>query len=145
MTAKKTTKTTNPAEIEAGDEAAEIVEVTAADEREAALDKEEMLADMPALRAPVRLRLRHKNGLTRIGLLYRNKLAELGVEADKDGNATVTTDQAMLMLDVAAEIDEWAEGIAEDPKAYELWAEANKDNPEKFLAIMDRYMSAVGE
>lgn len=140
MTAKKTTA--DKAEVKAAKDA----EGTAAEELETKLNVDELLEDMPELRAPHRLRLRHKNALKTLAARVGARAASLPETIKKSaGGFDLKTEEMLLFLDLAAEIDEWAESIAVDKEAYELWAEARQDDPAPFLAIMNRYMDAVGE
>ncbi|UOR02060.1 hypothetical protein MUN77_01630 [Leucobacter allii] len=120
------------------------VESTAAAELEAELNDEELLADMPELRSPARLRMRHKNRLLALATRMHKRLGAKGVKV-KDGRAKLTMDDMLGMLDICAEIDEFAESIAIDRDAYEEWAEANSDNHAAFIAILMRYQEAMGE
>ncbi len=116
---------------------------TAAAQLEATLSDDELLADLPELKAPGRLRLRQRNVIMAIAL----RLNEfVGDEEDSDGEGfSIDEDDPRLpqLLDILADIDEFAESIAVDPKAYAEWAEG-KDY-DVFTALLQRYASAVGE
>lgn len=112
---------------------------TAEEAHEANLEVDELLADMPELIAPERLRLRH-----------RNRLMGIFLRADADGTLMgggEVRDPKKLesMLNMLGEVDEFAESIALDKEAYAEWSIANGDNYNVFSALLQRYASAVGE
>lgn len=115
----------------------EIVEDAAAsaeDVLETELDIEELLADLPELKPATRLRARDRNKVLAI-IAAREDLEAPGEESG-------TADMVGL-LDIAAEVDEFAESIAVDRDAYVAWAEGA--NYRQLLAILSRYGAAVGE
>lgn len=138
MATKNTTKKT-------ADEKPEVEEVSeAAEEVDRELSDEELLADLPALRPPHRLRLRHKNRIMGLFLKARREglLEKLEGGDDKEKDDLSTLEPVFKLLE---DVDDFAESIAEDEEAYIAWAEANSDNYPAYMAIMNRYVSAVGE
>lgn len=98
------------------------------------LRDDEILADLPELKDPIKLRIRE-----------RNVLLELVMRADamsKDENADEVAAK-MAALDLMAGIDEFAETIATDKNAYVEWAEAQ--SYDAFLALLNRYSAALGK
>lgn len=98
------------------------------------LRDDEVLADLPELKDPIKLRIRE-----------RNVLLELVMRADamsKDENADEVAAK-MAALDLMAGIDEFAETIATDKNAYVEWAEAQ--SYDAFLALLNRYSAALGK
>lgn len=148
MAAKKTTSATAKPAAEAP--AVEVEEdtnaaVTAAEELEAEMTDDELLADMPELRAPYKLRLRHRNRIMRIALKFADNREVVEAEAgrreeDADNRSPETIE---LMLNLSEEIDDFAESIAVDPVAYVEWAE--RAEIQHMIAIMNRYSEATGE
>lgn len=115
-------------------------EVSAEDILENELRTEELLADLPELRPPHRLRLRHRNQI----ILVVARAEESGaIDAISSGSTSLSS--FTPVMNMLAEIDEFAESIAEDKEAYAEWAEKNATNYDAFLAIMNRYSRAVGE
>lgn len=117
-----------------------VVEPETVDEKSAleVLDEklrdDEILADLPELKDPIKLRIRE-----------RNVLLELVMRADamtKDENADEVAAK-MAALDLMAGIDEFAETIAVDKNAYVEWAEAQ--SYDAFLALLNRYSAALGK
>lgn len=117
-----------------------VVEETITDEKSALevqdekLRDDEILADLPELKDPIKLRIRE-----------RNVLLELVMRADamsKDENADEVAAK-MAALDLMAGIDEFAETIATDKNAYVEWAEAQ--SYDAFLALLNRYSAALGK
>lgn len=117
-----------------------VVEENITDEKSAleVLDEklrdDEILADLPELKDPIKLRIRE-----------RNVLLELVMRADamsKDENADEVAAK-MAALDLMAGIDEFAETIATDKNAYVEWAEAQ--SYDAFLALLNRYSAALGK
>lgn len=102
-------------------------------ELEAVLADDELLADMPELKAPEKLRIRE-----------RNRLLALVLQADEMNSRSLTgKEQQVAALDLMAGIDEFAESIAKNQDAYIEWSEGR--NYEAFLAIMNRYATALGK
>ena len=147
MTATKKTAAAEPAAIEpATPEDALLSPTEAALDKE--LDSEELLADLPELRAPHQLRLRHRNRLILlVAKAHDRGLFKSPEEAEKAKASGTLGDVAEIevMLDLLAEVDEFAESIAVDPEAYAAWATKNSDNMEPFMAILSRYAVSVGE
>lgn len=114
-------------------------EPKALQERDNAIELSELLSDMPELRAPEKLRVRHRNQLARLAM----KLASANIHEAVEKNKDLTDEQVDIMLDVMADIDDFAESIAYDADAYADWS-AGKEL-KHFMAIFDRYASAVGE
>lgn len=115
---------------------------SAADQLEATLSDDELLADIPELKAPGRLRLRQRNVIMAIALRLNGFI---GDDEDSDGKISLDEDDPRLpqVLDILAEIDEFAESISVDPEAYAEWAEGKEYDV--FTALLQRYASAVGE
>lgn len=114
----------------------------AADQLEDSLSEDELLADLPELKAPGKLRIRQRNVIMAIALKLK---AFVGDDEDDDGSFEMDEDDPRLpqLLNILAEIDEFAESIAKDPIEYAEWAEG-KDY-DVFTALLQRYASAVGE
>jgi hypothetical protein len=116
---------------------------TAAETLESELNQDELLADLPELKAPARLRLRERNVILKLAINLRSLMDE----GDESESASINIDEddarMPLLLDVLADIDEFAESIAVDKDAYVEWS-LNKDY-ETFSALLMRYASAVGE
>lgn len=117
----------------------------AADELDAKLSEDELLADMPALTPPTKLRLRERNRIMKLALSMREFVS--GDESE-DGSVEIDTDSLTeeelgKLLDMLASVDEFAESIAGDRHAYVEWSQG-KDY-EVFSALLSRYSSAVGE
>lgn len=108
-------------------------------ELEQRLSVDEILADMPELRAPEKLRIRHRSQLMSIFL----RADEQGILTGGEQISDISKIEGMLTL--LSEVDDFAESIAVDKEAYERWSIANGDNHEAFVAILTRYASAVGE
>ena len=98
------------------------------------LRDEEILADLPELKEPIKLRIRE-----------RNVLLELVMRADQMSKAEDADEVAtkMASLDLMAGIDEFAETIAVDKNAYIEWSE--KQGYDAFLALLNRYSAALGK
>lgn len=101
-------------------------------------EEDELLVDLPALTPPTRLRLRQRNKIMSMAM----RLNELQTE---DGQIELEANDPKfnVLLDVLADIDEFAEAIAENKADYVEWALAA--DYEKFAALLTRYASAVGE
>lgn len=138
MTTKKTTKPVKEDAVKE-DAVEELEQLTEEESRDIELSEAELLEDMPELREPTQLRIRHKNRLAAIAY----KLDAAGIAGKKIRKSDTT--MMIALMEVIGEIDEFAESIAYDKVAYEEWAIANSDNQEVFLALFHRYMSAVGE
>lgn len=98
------------------------------------LRDDEILADLPELKEPIKLRIRE-----------RNVLLELVMRADVMSKAEGADEVAtkMAALDLMAGIDEFAETIAVDKNAYVEWSE--KQSYDAFLALLNRYSAALGK
>lgn len=98
------------------------------------LRDDEVLADLPELKDPVKLRIRE-----------RNILLELVMRADQMSKAEDADEVStkMASLDLMAGIDEFAETIAVDKNAYIEWSE--KQGYDAFLALLNRYSAALGK
>jgi hypothetical protein len=149
------------------------------------LSEDELLADLPELKAPGRLRVRDRNRVLSLSL----KLSSFAKDSDEDysglkkadllaeierRNADLDDDERIvpasernvdlvaaleandvgihidvddprmpLLLDVLADIDEFAESIAADKDAYVEWSLGK--GYDVFSALLSRYSSAVGE
>lgn len=114
---------------------------------EAEIEREDLLAGMPALKPPTKLRLAQRNRLSI--LLMDSGLADLDEGEDPDADEDFDPrnpahrEKIKDLLGIAAGIDEFAESIALDPVAYAAWAEGK--DADVFLAILAVYQSAVGE
>ena len=136
MATKKTSADDNVVELKAP-------EVTEEEVRDHELEQEDLLAGMPELRAPGRLRIRHKNRLKAIGIRHGKHLQALSAAQENDTD--IPEEAAIGLLDLAAEVEEFGESIAIDPAAYEEWAIKHADDVAVFVALLNRYMGAVGE
>lgn len=119
--------------------------MSVADELEATLSEDELLADMPALVPPAKLRIRQRNTIMKLAFRLRDIIPD-----SEDGVVSVDLDLESLddevlgkLLDAMADIDDFAESIAVDKAAYAEWSQG-KDY-EVFSALLGRYSSAVGE
>lgn len=121
------------------DEKVEAVESVTADALEHDLELEDHLAGVPELKAPARLRRRDRNKVVAI----LNALSRRGVLGD--ASTLSNEDRIDAFMDMAADIDEFAESIALDHDAYVEWSVENADNIEAFMAIFEKYSSSVGE
>jgi hypothetical protein len=143
--ATKNTIKTEP--IAATDEVAEVDELDtdedtltdeerAEKERERIAEEDDLLAGMPQLADPHRLRIKHQNALKRISLAASPTFKKLRA-GDRD-------DAALEGLFVLSEqIDAFAESIAKRPDEYAEWAAGKDENV--MLAIFGRYTRARGE
>lgn len=110
------------------------------DHVQAVKSDDELLEGLPPLTPPNRLRLRSRNRIMRLAIRLRGILPEGAEEFDTDA---LSEEQFGTLLDVLAEVDEFAEAIAVDSAAYVAWAEGA--DYAQFTAILSRYSSAVGE
>ena len=110
--------------------------------------RRELLADMPALRAPHRFRLGHRNAFTNLTL----DAAKSGAfDGNGDGDGMLEFDMSnpadieryQKFADFIASVDTWAETIAEDPEAYAAWSEGKTE--ETFVALYMQYRDALGK
>jgi hypothetical protein len=101
---------------------------------EATLNADELLADLPKLKEPTKLRLRERNRL--LTLMFNSQA--LAEDGKIDGR-----DEQLAILDLMAGIDEFAESIAVNQEEYVVWAEGR--TYEAFIAILDRYAVALGK
>ncbi|WP_230671038.1 hypothetical protein [Rathayibacter sp. Leaf248] len=112
---------------------------TAAERRESDAEQDELLAGMPALRPPHRLRARQRSRIMRIALKFMPFMPD-----DDSGFDIDVKDPRMAdLLDIFSDVDDFAESIAEDPAAYVEWAEGA--SYDQLSALLSRYSSAVGE
>lgn len=112
---------------------------------EPVLSDDEILAGMPELKPPHRLRIRDRNKFMKLALGMRSIIPDTGaddaaIEFDMDD---LDDEQLGKMLDIFAGVDDIAESIALNPEAYVAWAETASHDA--FAAILSRYSSAVGE
>lgn len=114
---------------------------SAAELHEERLAREELLAGMPELKPAHKLRIRDRNKVAAI--IFNTSLFDRAEELEGVDESELSKDDIADMLEVAAQIDEFAESIAVDREAYIEWA-AGKDY-DVFFAILDLYGSAVGE
>jgi hypothetical protein len=102
---------------------------------DAKLSDDEILADLPKLKPATHLRIRERNVL--LALVMRADVTSKEAEG-KDAFA-----EQMSALDLMSGIDDFAESIAFDKDAYVSWSEGQ--GHEAFLAILNRYSSALGK
>lgn len=135
------TNKTNPETVE------DITEPTALElEQETEAEEADLLADMPTLTAPDKLRINHQNALRRLSLQVAPSFERLRGLRDDDGvlSAEDMDAESYEGIFLATElIDAFAESIAKDPEAYADWA-AGKD-ANTFFAILSRYTRTSGE
>ncbi|MBU3995001.1 MAG: hypothetical protein KKF42_04380, partial [Actinobacteria bacterium] len=84
-----------------------------------------------------------KNALKEIGLRHADDLDELRKLQESD--RPVTQELTLALMDMAAEMEEFCESIAFDKDAYEEWAIKNSDNISVFVALLNKYVGALGE
>lgn len=119
-------------------------EVIEADDEQREL-REELLADLPALRPARRFRLSHRNAFTNLTL----DAAKSGAFDEGDGQLEFDPKkpgdiERLQKLNAFVEsIDTWAEGIAENPDEYAQWAEGKTQ--EHFIALYVQYRDDLGE
>jgi hypothetical protein len=101
---------------------------------EAELSEDELLADMPKLAAPLKLRIKQRNALVKL---------VMQAESFQKDNSDDETASKLVILDLIGGVDEWAESIAFDQEAYVDWAQGR--GHETFLALMNRYSVALGK
>lgn len=110
--------------------------------------REELLGDMPALRAPHRFRLGHRNAFTNLTL----DAAKSGAfDGNGDGDGMLEFDMTkpedieryQKFAAFVESIDEWAESIAEDAEGYALWSEGKTE--EHFVALYMHYRDELGK
>jgi hypothetical protein len=99
---------------------------------------EEILAELPELLPVSKLRIRQRNMV----IVMTTRLVPL---TDDDGKLDMSMDspEFPILLDIIADIDDFAEKIAIDVSAYIEWSE--KASFAQFIAILMRYKSAVGD
>lgn len=105
-------------------------------ERERIAEEDELLADMPPLADPHRLRIKHQNALKRISLKAAPTFKKL--RAGDRGDDTL---EGLFVL--SEQIDAFAESIAKRPDDYAEWSAGKDENV--MLAIFGRYSRARGE
>lgn len=115
------------------------IEPSAEEAHERELAEEDLLADMPALREPHRLRVRHRNRILRVALHASGLDIEAATSEDADPEAQIA------LLELLADVDEFAESIAVDKEAYAAWSESKSDKYDVFMAILNRYAVISGE
>ncbi|RBO73537.1 hypothetical protein [Microbacterium sp. H6] len=117
-------------------------------EQEAAELRAELLGDMPALRAPHRFRLGHKNDFENL-TLDAAKSGAFDGNGDGDGMLEFDTskpediERFQKFKAFVVSIDTWAESIAEDKEAYAEWAEGKTE--EHFMALFIYYRDELGK
>jgi len=126
---------------------------TASKDVERLRELDELLADMPELCPPHKLRYRDRARVQEIAAEAVGRgVIVLKDDDEGDGenegiefDVRREEDRARLraLHDVVAMIDEFAESIALDPEAYTEWSIGK--NEEYFFAILTRYDEAVGE
>lgn len=106
--------------------------------------REQLLADLPALRPARRFRLGHRNTFTNLTLDAAKSGAFDGDGAlEFDASKPEDIERLQKLNAFVESIDEWAEGIADDPEAYALWSEGKTQ--EHFIALYVHYREALGE
>lgn len=108
---------------------------------------DELLADMPELKAPTRLRIGESNRIMKLMVRVRSLIPDTAEEG-ADGAAefdidTLADEDFDKLLDMLDGVDKFAESIALDPAAYVSWAEGK--SIQHFMGLLNRYSSAVGE
>lgn len=107
--------------------------------------REQILADLPALRPAARFRLRHRNAFTNLIL----DAAKSGAFDDDEGPLEIETttpegiERLQKLNKFVESIDAWAESIAEDVDEYIAWSEGKTQ--EHFMALFVSYREALGE
>lgn len=116
------------------------------DAHEARLERDEFLADLPALVPPHRLRFRDR---ARIRSIMLDAVASGAFDglSDKDEDSDEFTPEdaetVKKMDDICIQIDDFAQSIAEDEAAYDEWSRGKGYN--EFFAILSMYDQALGE
>ncbi len=148
MTTPKTPKAQKPTEAP---------EPTPSEQVDADLERreqiEELLKDLPTLRDPKRFRIRHRNAFHRLFQSAQKSgiLDDLADARGEDGTVDLDVTEAealditLRLTEFIADIDEWAETIADDPEEYAAWAESHSDDVDVFMALFSRYQEALGE
>jgi len=103
----------------------------------------ELLADMPPLRPAHRFRLRHRNAFHDLSLEAVKAGAFDRDDLDYDLSDPADIEAFQKLQKFVESIDEWAEGIAEDPDAYAAWSEGKTE--ETFIALFVQYREDLGE
>jgi hypothetical protein len=108
---------------------------------------DELLADLPELKAPGRLRIGESNRIMKLMVRVRDLIPD---DADQGEDGSASFDLKSLadedfdkLLDMLDGVDKFAESIALDPAAYVAWSEGK--GIEHQMALLNRYSSAVGE
>ena len=127
-----TARTTKPKDIPST-APEEVIDVEA--RHEAELNEEELLKDLPELRTPMQLRQRHRSRLTRIFLSMSDDNGDIDT-------GHLTEEEMLGLLD---QLDDFFESIAKDSAEYDKWASGPLGSEDKLLALMSRYMRALGE
>lgn len=121
------------------------------------LSDDELLADMPELIPPTRLRIRQRNKVMALAIGLRSfakKPADGDAKPVDDGESEedeafdldlddLTDEELEKFLGVLASIDEFAQSIAVNEAEYVTWAEGQ--DYDVFSALLSRYSSAVGK
>lgn len=126
------------------DDAAEATELELEQEQEAT--EAELLAGLPKMAEPHRLRMRQKNMLKRIAFAFGPFFEALRATADEDGVThanLLAPDDYEAMFDALDAIDAFGEALAVNKDAYVAWSEG-KGEAEMF-ALYKRYQRAAGE
>ncbi|MFF7293228.1 hypothetical protein ACFY9N_11925 [Microbacterium sp. NPDC008134] len=117
-------------------------------EQEAAALREELLGDMPPLRAPNRFRLGHRNDFENL-TLDAAKSGAFDGNGDGDGMLEFDTskpediERFQKFKAFVVSIDAWAESIADDKDAYAEWAVGKTE--EHFMALFIYYRDELGK
>jgi len=108
--------------------------------------REELLADLPPLRPAITFRMRHRNDFQNLLLdAAKSGAFDEDTEGPLEYDETRKEDIERLqkLNEFVAQIDEWAETIAEDPEAYAVWAQGKTHD--HFMALFMQYRDALGE
>lgn len=108
--------------------------------------RETLLADLPPLRPAITFRMRHQNAFQNL-LLDAAKSGAFDEDTEGpleyDENRKEDIERLQKLNEFVACIDDWAETIAEDPVAYDKWAQGKTH--EHFMALFIQYRDALGE
>lgn len=119
------------------------------------LTDDELLADLPAMVPPNKLRPRKRNQIMKMAFSLRDLMPEDDEDDDETGEEksvdldidTLGEDGMNRMLDLIADFDEFAETHLtlgdEGRQAYVEWAE--QADYEQFSALLGRYSGALGK
>ncbi|MDY0984578.1 hypothetical protein SOM10_11790 [Microbacterium sp. CFBP9023] len=131
-----------PAEEKAELTPSELIEL----EQEQKELRRELLAELPTLRPAITFRMRHRNDFQNL-LLDAAKSGAFDEDTDGplvfDETSKDDIERLQKLNEFIACIDEWAEGIADDPAAYDKWSQGKTHD--HFMALFMEYRDALGE